>query len=77
MNLFIPLVPLASGLEPAGRVVLGLPVTVVMLAGAALLLLLVLGAVFLPRLRRRNQARGNGAWERPGETRAGGTWGRR
>jgi hypothetical protein len=77
MNGTIALAPLASSLEPAGRVVLGLPVTIAMVVGAVLLLLVVLGAVFLPTLRRRNQARGNGAWQRPGETRGDGTWGRR
>lgn len=76
MNAVLALVPLASSLEPTERFVLGLPVTIALVVGAVLLLVVVLGAVFLPRLRQRNQARGNGTWERRAG-RSNGTWGRR
>lgn len=44
------------------RRILGLPVTAVLVIGGALVVLLTLGSVVIPRARRRRQARGGGTY---------------
>jgi len=47
------------------RRVLGLPVTAVLVIGAALVAILALAGVVIPRARRRDRARGGGSYGRP------------
>ena len=44
------------------RRILGLPVTALLVIGGALIVLLTLGSVVIPRARRRRQARGGGSY---------------
>lgn len=44
------------------RRILGLPVTAVLIIGGALVVILALGSVIIPRARRRRQARGGGTY---------------
>ena len=50
------------GSNPLARRILGLPVTALIVIGGALIVLLTLGSVVIPRARRRRQARGGGSY---------------
>jgi hypothetical protein len=50
--------------DPAGRRLLGLPVTLVLLLAGLLVALAVVGAFVVPGTRRRRQARGGGSYGR-------------
>ncbi|HEY3066295.1 MAG TPA: hypothetical protein VGL09_10930 [Methylomirabilota bacterium] len=52
--------------DPVVRRIFGLPVTTVLVIGAVILGLLVLGGLAIPAARRRDQARGGGTYGRSG-----------
>jgi hypothetical protein len=53
---------------PVARRIFGLPVTTVLVIGAVILGLIVLGGFVIPAARRRDQARGGGTYGRSGRT---------
>ena len=48
-----------------GRRILGLPVNTALLVAGAVVVIAAIGALAIPRTRRRAQARGNGTYGRP------------